>query len=422
MLRYIYTLALYLLLPFILLRLLWKSRKLPAYRHRIFERLSIGRRAERVDVWLHAVSLGEVVAATPLINALLAKQQKVMVTTMTPTGSQQVISRFGHLVAHQYIPYDLPYALRRFFKNINASVGVIMETEMWPNLIVEAHHAKLPLLLMNARISDKAFESYQKGVFFFKPLLSLYTAIFAQSDLDAKRFVAIGAPLTHVHVMGNMKFDLQIPVPNTIQQTMFKTSWGDTRPVFIVASTHAGEESLLLAAFKTLKNLIPGLLMIIAPRHPERFNDVFLMSQQFNYTTCRRSEPDLITTDTEVLILDSLGELLGFYQMSHYAFVGGSFVPIGGHNVLEPIAMNVPVFCGPHMQNSKSICVELCAAGALVQVMDVDELVENIVRIHQNEQLRVEQITNASRVLAANKGCVDKCLHEIMMRVEEEVR
>ena len=413
--RHIYTILLYLLTPFILLRLYWKGRRLPAYRQRIGERFSLGKIASpEVDVWLHAVSLGEVVAATPLIDALLTKQLRVLVTTMTPTGSQQVMTRFGQRVAHQYIPYDLPCALRRFFNTINAKVGVIMETELWPNLIDQAIKAHVPLLLINARISDKAFQSYEKARFFFKPVLAQFMDIFAQSEADAQRFITLGAPADRVHALGNMKFDLQIQVSNSACFEQLKTTWGAQRPVLMAASTHDDEENQLLTRLTQLKTAIPDLILLIAPRHPERFKTVYELSQRQGFETGLRSHPETINTAVDVVILDSLGELLGFYQISDYAFVGGSLVPIGGHNVLEPIAMQVPVFCGPFMQNSKSICADLCTAGALQLVDDVDALCKAITTMYRDSALRVRQVNNATAVLEANRGSVERCLDAIL--------
>ncbi len=418
MLRSIYTGLLYLLIPFVLLRLYWKGRRLPAYRQRIHERFSLGHTAvTEVDVWLHAVSMGEVVAATPLIDALLAKQLRVLVTTMTPTGSQQVLTRFGQRVAHQYVPYDLPWALRRFFKKINARVGIIMETELWPNLINQATKADIPLLLINARISDKAFESYQKARFFFKPVLAQFKAIYAQSEGDAKRFIALGAPVARVHAVGNMKFDLHVHVSNKGCFDRLKVTWGKQRPVLILASTHDDEENQLLSVLIKLKAAIPDIVLLIAPRHPERFKAVYELIQQHGVKTGLRSQPETISTRTDVVVLDSMGELLGFYQVSDYAFVGGSLVPVGGHNVLEPIAMQVPVFCGPYMHNSKSICADLCAAGAIQMVDHVDALITAIIAMHKDPVQRACQIANATAVLEANRGSVArylKCIVDLL--------
>ncbi len=413
--RHLYTILLYLLTPCLLLRLYWKGRRLPAYRQRIHERFSFGPIvAAEVDVWLHAVSLGEVVAATPLIEALLAKQWRVLVTTMTPTGSQQVITHFGQRVSHQYVPYDLPQALRRFFKKINARVGIIMETELWPNLIYQAKKANVPLLLANGRISDKAFQSYHNVRFFFKPMLAQFRAILAQSEVDANRFIALGAPVEKVRVLGNMKFDLQVQVLNQDYFKQLKKAWGVLRPVLMAASTHDDEENQLLTGFTQLSAAIPDLILLIAPRHPERFKTVYELSLRRGFKTGKRSQPETIDNHTQVVVLDSLGELLKLYQLSDYAFVGGSLVPIGGHNVLEPIAMQVPVFCGPFTHNSQTICDDLCAAGAMQVVDDVDALFKAIIAMHQDPLSRASQIRNATAVLDANRGSVAQYLDVVL--------
>ena len=412
--RRVYTFLLYLLTPFLLVRLYLKGRRLPAYRQRLSERFSLDDRAPvSIDVWVHAVSLGEVMAVSPLVAALLAKQLRVLITTMTPTGSQQVIKRFGSDVVHQYIPYDLPWALRRFFKKYKPRLGIIMETELWPNLIDQAKRMELPLLLLNARLSDKAFKQYEKVAFIFKPVLNQFTAIFAQSDEDATRFMALGASVSSVHMLGNMKFDVQTPMIHKQECTQLKNKWGNERTVIIAASTHDDEESQLLTHLNQLKAAIPHVLLLLVPRHPERFSAVYQMSVLHGFKTGLRSEPSTIDVDSDVVIVDSLGELLHFYQLSDYAFVGGSLVPVGGHNVLEPIAMQVPVFCGPYMHNSKSICQSLCAAGALVMVSNIEELVNALSVMHQNDQRRLQQIATASAVLEANRGTVARYMETI---------
>lgn len=412
--RRIYTFFLYLLVPFILLRLYWKGRLHPAYRKRIAERFSIGKNLPKsVDIWVHAVSLGEVVAATPLIEGLLTAKHRVLVTTMTPSGSQQVQTKFGDRVEHQYVPYDLPWCLRRFFKRLNARVGVIMETELWPNLIYHAKEAGLQLALVNARLSDKAFQHYQKTGKLFKPVLSQFTLIGAQSELDAKRYLALGAPQHIVRVLGNMKFDLIHPGSMLDKFSPFKDSWGAHRPVFIAASTHDDEENQLLNRLIQLKMAIPAIVLLIAPRRPERFQAVYELSQRHGFKTALRSQPESITPAVDVVILDCIGELLGFFQLSDYAFVGGSLVPVGGHNVLEPIAMGVPVFCGPFMQNSKAICTDLKTAKAIQWTQNVDDLVRILIEMYQNPTQRTQQIANATAVLKANQGTIVEYLREI---------
>ena len=412
--RHIYTFFLYLISPFILLRLYWKGRKLPAYRQRISERFALGKKnQEPVDVWLHAVSLGEVVAAIPLIDALLVKKWRVLITTMTPTGSQHISKRFGQQVEHQYVPYDFPSVVRRFFKTYRPRLGIIMETELWPNLILQAKKMDIPLLLVNARLSDHSFKQYEKVKFMFKPVLNQFTTIFAQSEEDANRFLALGASENLVKIVGNIKFDLQLQISVNKDCEQLKNKWGKERAVVIAASTHNDEEKQILSRLTKLKTTMPDVILLIAPRHPERFQEVYQLSEAQGFKTGRRSQPTSIDDKTEVVVLDSMGELLSFYQTSDYAFVGGSLAPIGGHNVLEPIAVNVPVFCGPHMNNSKAICRDLCAAEAMVMVENVDELVAAIAMLHTNESKRQQQVANASKVLAANKGTVARYMEAI---------
>lgn len=411
--RRLYTLFLYLLVPYILLRLVWKGRRHPAYRQRIAERFMLNTLPGQVDIWVHAVSLGEVVAATPLIEQLLAKKYRLMVTTMTPSGSQHVQIKFSDRVLHQYVPYDLPWCTKRFFKAIQPRVGVILETELWPNLICTAKKANIHLALVNARLSDKAFHQYQKIKFFFKPVLESIDFIGAQSELDAQRYRDLGAPDKTVSMLGNIKFDLMMPQSLLERFAPYKKSWGHDRIVFIAASTHDDEEKQLLSQLKRLQQAIPGLILLIAPRRPERFDAVFQLCQQQGWKTVRRSQAESITPSAEVVVLDSLGELLGFYQLSDYAFVGGSLVPIGGHNVLEPIALDVPVLCGPFMQNSKAICTDLKKAHALQWSSDVNDLIQRLIYLHQHPKERLAQIKHARDVLQANQGTVAKYVERI---------
>ena len=412
--RQIYTLLLYFITPFIVLRLYWKARRLPAYKQRIGERFCLSaKKLSPSDIWIHGVSLGEMVAATPLIEALLEKDYCLLITTMTPTGSEYVAKRWADRVQHQYLPYDLPWSLKRFFSQAKPRVGILMETEIWPNLIHQSKRSKIPLLIVNARLSDAAFQSYKKFKYLFKPILKELTMILAQSDEDAKRFIAIGATAEQVQVMGNMKFDMQFDVSVKPELMSLKEQWGVGRPVLIAASTHDDEERQLLNRLNQLKAAIPALLVLIAPRHPERFEDVYQLSKFLGFKTGRRSQSSSIDADKDVIIFDSLGELLQVYQMSDYAFVGGSLVPIGGHNVLEPLGVHVPVFCGPYMHNSKSICKDLCAAGALVKVNHADELVDAIVALYQDPKKRDQQTKNATAVLNSNRGAVARCMEVI---------
>lgn len=417
--RHGYTLILTALSPLILFRLYWKSRRLPAYRQRMLERFCLNKRASTpIDIWVHAVSLGEVVAATPLIEALLKKKHRIIVTTMTPTGSQQVIKHFGHAVQHQYVPYDLPWALRRFFKTYNPRLIIIMETELWPNLIHQAYLRQIPLLLANARLSDHAFKQYEKVRFLFAPVLRQFTAIFAQSEEDAKRFIALGASSKHVFMLGNLKFDIQMQANTHEAILSLKEKWGADRTVVIAASTHDDEEKQWLSHLNQLKQAIPDVILLLVPRHPERFQQVFQLSMAHGFNVALRSARDTLNTTVDVLVVDSLGELVHFYAISDYAFVGGSMVPKGGHNVLEPIAMRVPVFCGPHMNNSKAVCQVLQDAKAIVMLSTVAELIQALVTLHKDKPQKQLQVNQASAVLSANQGTIARYLKHIDIFLE----
>ena len=417
--RFFYTSFMYLLTPFLLLRLWWKSKSLPAYRNRISERFYLGKRDyQAIDVWLHAVSLGEVIAASPLIEAMLDKKWSLLITTMTPTGSEQVKMRFGDKVAHQYVPYDLPIILKKFFRQVKPKVGLIMETEIWPNLIYQAKKANIPLLLANARISESSFTGYLKLKRFFKPILNQFTAILPQTIEDAERYIILGADRDLVQVLGNMKFDVQTSRLDNNKFKELKQLWGAQRVVVIVASTHDDEEQQILAQLKRLQKAIPNVLLLIAPRHPERFQTVYQLTRNAGFNTGLRSATETLTKDAEVIVLDSLGELLGFYEISDYAFVGGSLVPLGGHNVLEPIAMGVPVFSGRHVKNFQAICKNLEGSQAIELVHHADELIDAIVRIHQDKEARQKMLQNATAVLESNKGSVLKHLQTVEYAME----
>jgi len=412
--RFVYSFLMYVLTPYLLVRLWWKGRTLPAYRKRILERFFIGHKAHKnIDVWVHAVSLGEVIAAIPLIDALLNKKLAVLVTTMTPTGSEQVQARFGQKVSHYYIPYDLPCVLKRFFKQVKPRVGVIMETELWPNLIYQAHKAGIPLLLANARLSEGSLKGYLKLKRLFKPILNLFSAILAQSEQDAERFMSLGAGKNLIQVLGNMKFDLKTQAVEKHGFEGLKALWGSERVVIIAASTHDDEESQILSRLKRLQQAIPNVVLLIAPRHPERFQTVYQLCIKAGFNTGLRSEHNTISFANDVVVLDSLGELLGLFQVSDYAFIGGSLVPVGGHNVLEPIAMNVPVLSGNRVHNFKAICDDLEDAKAIQLVHHADGLIDAIINLYRDKKFKQQMVKNATAVLEKNKGSVGKHLQKV---------
>lgn len=412
--RYLYSFLMYLISPYLLARLWWKGRKLPAYRERIAERFCWDKlENQSFDVWVHAVSLGEVIAATPLIEAMLKKQWTILITTMTPTGAAQVKTKFGERVAHRYVPYDLYSVVKRFFHRINPKVGVIMETELWPNLISEANAVKIPLFLANARLSERSLKGYMRFKFLFKPILNQFNAILAQSADDAERFIRLGAEPERVHALGNMKFDLSVSTSDQSKFIAIKEQWGKQRPVVIIASTHDNEELCILKELKRLQRAILDVILLIAPRHPERFQKVYQLCKAEGFNVGLRSNLDSIHPNNEVVVLDCLGELLGFYHISNYAFVGGSLVPVGGHNVLEPIAMQVPVLSGNQVHNFKAVCRDLVDAQAIILVKDASELIDAIIRLSEDQKSTQAMMERATQVLVNNKGSVSKHLDKI---------
>lgn len=403
--RYLYTCMLWLLTPYFIIRLYWKSRKLSAYRSRILERFCLNQSPEkRVDIWVHAVSLGEVRSIVPLIESLLTASYRVLLTTMTPTGSECVLKHFGQRVLHQYFPYDIPWVLKRFFKRFKPKLGLIIETELWPNLIVQAQRANVRLLLGNARISDGAFKQYKRVSFFFRPILQCFEGIFTQSEEDSQKFVELGAHADCVHTFGNLKFDQDLSQMTLAQMDALSNRWGEGRKVIIAASTHEDEERQLLHILPELKAAIPDLLFLIAPRHPERFHSVYQTSLELGWQSGLKSDLQSIHPKIDVVIIDTLGDLMSLYPYCHYAFVGGSLVPVGGHNVLEPIVCNVPVFCGKYMQNSKAIVGALIKAEAIQIIAEAGHFSPLIVEMEAQPELRLAQIARAQDVLIKNRG------------------
>lgn len=413
--RWLYSIILYLLTPWLLFRLWLKARKLPAYSERIGERFCWSLLAPvRYDVWVHAVSLGEVIAVNPLVERLLSAGYSVLITTMTPTGAAQARRFFGDRIHHRYIPYDLPWSLRRFFKMVKPKVCLIVETELWPNLIHYTVKNKIPLFLVNARLSERSYQNYKKIRWIVKSMLNQFSAILAQSADDAQRFIALGADRARVQIPGNIKFDLEDKSQDSDFYTRLKASWGERRPVFIIASTHDNEEALFLSHLKYLQKAIPELLLLIVPRHPERFDAVVRLSQESGFNTGRRSQPESIGEHNEVVVIDSLGELLAVYDIGDYAFVGGSLVPVGGHNVLEPISKGLPVLIGPQYQNFKSIVRQLQEAGAIEIGESVEDLSECLVSLSQNPEKRDRLVTKGLEVLESNKGAVGRCFDVVV--------
>jgi 3-deoxy-D-manno-octulosonic-acid transferase len=417
--RTLYTVLFHLGLPLIALRLWLRARKAPAYAKRISERFARGLPPmQRGGIWVHAVSVGESIAAAPMIRALLARypQLPITITCMTPTGSERIQSMFANepRVQHCYLPYDFPWAAAKFLDHIQPKIGVIMETELWPNHIHQCAKRGIPTVLANARLSERSARGYGRFAKLTSPMLAEMSLIAVQTETEAQRFRDLGARPECVTVTGSIKFDLTIDPQLLERAAQQREAWRTIeRPVWIAASTHAGEDEVVLSAHREVLKTHPDALLMLVPRHPERFNSVFELSQQQGFKSVRRSTSEPVTSETSVLVGDTMGELLFLYALADIAFVGGSLVPNGGHNLLEPAALDKPVLSGPHLFNFLEIAAMLRSAGALQEVSDAAELA-SVVRglIEQPEKAKAMADAGLA-VMKANQGALQKLLDGI---------
>jgi len=396
----------------VLLRLWWRSYSAPAYKERWWERLGFYPFRFDKSLWVHTVSVGETIAALPLLKALRARYPHLplLVTTMTPTGAARVKSTLKDEVTHAYLPYDLPDAVARFLNRAKPVIGIVMETELWPNLFVACHKRGIPLLLLNARLSEKSAQGYQRVDALTKTILQSLYAIGAQTQADASRFIALGMPPERISITGNIKFDIELPANLLQQAEALRQHLGKERFIWIAASTHQGEEEIILAAHQALREQCPQALLILVPRHPERFKAVEQQVKQCGLTVVTRSESRPCTAETAVYLGDTMGELLLLYGAAEVAFVGGSFMPIGGHNVLEPAALGKAIITGESCFNFVEACGLLSAAQALYKVPDASVLAKQLFYLFTHEDQRIKMGANAKAVVAKNRGALEKQL------------
>ena len=406
--RCAYTLLSYLLLPYALLHLVLRGRKQPAYLENIGERFGFYTLTpDKPVIWLHAVSVGETRAAQPLVRALRKAhpQHQILLTHMTPTGRETSERLFGDGVLRCYLPYDFPQAVKRFLRHFKPAAGVLLETEIWFNLIHFCKRANIPLYLVNARLSEKSAAGYSR----FKNLvgagLKELTAVSAQTESDAERLSALGAPA--VQVTGNLKFDIRPPFFALELGRELRSSFG-ARPVFLAASTRAGEEELVLQAVSSAN--IPDLLSVIVPRHPQRFDEVAALLQRRGIRFQRRSEEAPAAKDTQVVLGDSMGEMFAYFAACDVAFVGGSLLPLGGQNLLEACAMGKPVLIGPHTFNFADASDLAVQAGAAQRLRDAAELGLALKTLFADEQKRKTMGEAGRDFCAAHQGATQKIL------------
>ena len=411
--RLLYSFLFYLALPFLLFRLWWRGLKAPAYRKRWLERLGFNyAKAENTKqpIWIHAVSVGETLAIVPLVKLLQARHPDIpiVMTTMTPTGAERVEVTFGEGVTHYYCPYDIPCAIQRFLTHLNPRGCVIVETELWPNLINACSKRNIPVLVANARLSERSAKGYARFGLMAEQMLQQIECIAVQNSIDGERFLNLGVPPSSLEVTGSIKFDVKVPEGEERLAFALRELWGQSRPVLIGASTHEGEETALLQAYQGLLACYPELLLVVVPRHPERFDHVAELIKQQNFKLARRSLGQQPNQATQVYLGDTMGELMKLLTAADIAFVGGSLIERGGHNPLEPAVLRKPVLMGPHFYNFQLICDSLSSAGALTVISTADKLAVEVKRLLNNPESMAKQGQAGYRFVQDNQGALEK--------------
>ena len=406
--RTLYSLLWYCALPFLPLRLWWRGRREPGYRTRAGERFGFySSPAQQGVIWVHAVSAGETRAAAPLVERLLRERprSRVLLTAMTATGRDAARALFGDRVTQAWLPYDTPFAMARFIAHFAPRAGIVMETEAWPNLMRECARRGVPVYLVNARLSARSAAGYARLGALARATFGRFAGVAAQTAGDAARLVQAGAH--GVQVFGNLKFDIAPqPALQALGRT-FRARFGATRPVFVAASTRDGEEALVIDALR-VSPLPDNALTVIVPRHPQRFAEVAAMLDARGFAYARRSDERDVAADVALVLGDSMGELAAYYAAADVAFVGGSLLPFGGQNLLEPIAQGVPTIVGAHTLNFAQVADDAVAAGAAARIGDAAELVTRVAQLLRDGKAREAMGERALEFHAAHRGTIDR--------------
>ena len=415
MFRFIYCVVFYLITPLIILRLVIRGLAAPNYRKRWGQRFGFFTPSEssKETIWLHAVSVGETLAAVPLVKALQEKypERRLLITCMTPTGSERITAAFGDSVDHSYAPYDTPDAVARFLKRVQPKMLIIMETELWPNTVAACYKRQIPVILANGRLSEKSARGYARVSKLSGPMVAQLSAVAAQHGDDGGRFIALGLPVEKLHITGNIKFDLELNAQIRLSAEALRQQWDGTnqRPVLLAASTHRGEDEIILQAFSLIKQSVNNALLVLVPRHPERFNQVGDLCLDAGYSLARRSNNDS-TDNADILLGDTMGELMTFFGACDIAFVGGSLVSNGGHNMIEPAAWGKPTLSGLSVFNFAEVSRLLAEAGGLSLVEDAAALAESVIVLMKNPEQAQQMGLSAQQVAEANRGALERLL------------
>ena len=412
----LYQLLILLLTPLLVVVFLIRSINHKEYRQRLSQRFGwVPSHLKSGGIIVHAASVGEVIAVKPFVEQLLIKYPNlpITVTTFTPTGSAQVIKSFSNRVQHCYLPLDISFCVHLFFKLLKPKAVVLMETELWPTLIQRCYKSDVKLLLINGRLSAKSLKSYKKLSWLITPALNKFSAILCQSEDNAEHFKAMGAKAELVKTSGNLKYDIAINKAMEDKISELKEYLDSQRKLIVVGSTHQGEEQQMLDALKDLKTTQPDLLMAIVPRHPERFSSVVQLCQEQGFNTAQRSTKQPVTTDTDVWVIDTLGELFACYALSDICIVAGSFSDVGGHNPLEAALFAKPIVVGTNMANFKDMNRKLLDANGIVQLSSNDDLAVQINELLNNQSLAQTLGKNALSVVLANQGATQKSVQSL---------
>jgi len=419
--RFVYCVAHILAIPLIVLRLVWRARVNADYLDCLHQRFAFGvpRLDGRRPLWIHAVSVGEAQAAVPLARELMSRYppHPVLFTTTTPTGRDRIRQVFADSVLHCYTPYDLPWVVSRFVKCIRPVVLVVMETELWPNLFAACEGNAVPVVLANVRLSARSTKGYRRIGALSKEMLARVQVAATQSQADATRLLSLGMDPERVQVTGSVKFDLNLPASLREQAQVLRRKLGIERSVFIAASTHDGEDAQVLQAFARVLQVIPRCLLVLVPRHPERFAETAALCRKRGFSTALRSKPVADLAAIDVYVGDSMGELPLLYAASDIAFVGGSLVPTGGHNMLEPAALGLPVLFGPYVFNFSEISRMLLEVGAAWQVDDARALGERAQALLEDANLRHNVGEAGRQFVSGNRGALSR----LMILIDEQV-